>query len=125
MPNYTLHYFNGKGRAELTRLVFAAGGIEFTDDRVEFADWPGKKSQAPLGQMPYLEIDGAKLPQSIAIARYVAKECNMAGKTNLEQVRPSTIFKNLIKKLKKFINILKGSSGCYCRYCNGPRQLLL
>lgn len=87
MKSYTLHYFNARGRAELTRLVFAVGGIEYTDNRVERDDWPSKKADAPLGQMPYLEVDGVKIPQSIAIARYAAKECNLAGKTNREQVR--------------------------------------
>lgn len=86
MPSYTLNYFNARGRAELTRLVFAAAGVEFTDKRVEFADWAALKAEAPLGQMPYLEVDGVKLPQSCSIARFVAHENNLAGKNNLEMV---------------------------------------
>ncbi len=86
MPNYTLNYFNGRGRAELTRLIFAASGTQFTDDRVEFAEWPAKKANSPIGQMPYLQVDDVVLPQSIAIARFVAKETNLAGRNNLEQV---------------------------------------
>ena len=84
MPSYKLYYFNLKGRAELTRLIFAAAGVEYTDVRV--SDWPASRDETPLGQLPYLEIDGVKLPQSIAIARFIAREFNLAGKTNLEMV---------------------------------------
>jgi prostaglandin-H2 D-isomerase / glutathione transferase len=84
MPHYKLNYFNGRGRAELTRLIFAAAGVEYNDNRI--ADWPATKAETPLGQLPYLETDGVKLPQSISIARFVARELNLAGSTNLRQV---------------------------------------
>jgi glutathione S-transferase len=41
MPSYTLTYFNGRGRAELTRLVFAAAGVQYEDKRI--TDWPAGK----------------------------------------------------------------------------------
>ncbi|CAF1689329.1 unnamed protein product, partial [Adineta ricciae] len=50
-----LYYFDGRGRAEM-----------------------------PLGQMPVLDVDGAKLPQSMAIARFLSKKFQLAGKDNLE-----------------------------------------
>jgi glutathione S-transferase len=83
MPNYKLNYFNARGRAELTRLIFAAAGVQYTDNRI--ADWPASKGDAPLGQVPYLEVDGTKLVQSLSIARYVARELNLAGPDNLRQ----------------------------------------
>lgn len=86
MPSYKLNYFNGRGRAEITRLIFAAAGQTYTDNRVASENWPALKPNAPTGQMPFLEVDGVKLPQSIAIARFVAREFNLAGKNNLEQV---------------------------------------
>ena len=42
MSNYKLTYFNGRGRAELSRLIFAAAGVEFEDERIN--DWPANKS---------------------------------------------------------------------------------
>ena len=36
MATYTLHYFDGRARAELTRLIFAAAGVEFTDNRIDY-----------------------------------------------------------------------------------------
>lgn len=41
MSDYKLTYFNGKGRAEITRLIFAAAGQKYTDERL--ADWPKGK----------------------------------------------------------------------------------
>jgi len=48
MPTYKLTYFNGKGRAETTRLVFAAAGIKYEDKRVEKADWGALKPSRNL-----------------------------------------------------------------------------
>lgn len=39
MAKYTLHYFNLRGRAELSRLIFAAAGVEYTDHRMTGAEW--------------------------------------------------------------------------------------
>jgi hypothetical protein len=47
MPSYKVVYFDGRGRAELTRLVFGAAGQAFEDVRVK--DWPNGKESAPLG----------------------------------------------------------------------------
>ena len=41
MPSYKLTYFNGRGRAEVSRLIFTVAGAEFTDERV--ANWPTGK----------------------------------------------------------------------------------
>nr|AYN44552.1 glutathione S-transferase S12 [Brachionus koreanus] len=89
MP-YKLTYFNGRGRAELTRLIFSAAGVAFEDERV--SDWPGTvKAEAPLGQLPYLTVDGEKMPQSIAFARMLARRFNMAGSNELEQARTDVV----------------------------------
>lgn len=41
MSDYKVTYFNSKGRAEISRLILAAAGQKFTDERV--ADWPKGK----------------------------------------------------------------------------------
>ena len=43
MPSYKLTYFDGRGRAEISRLIFAAAGVEYTDERVK--DWPAGKDR--------------------------------------------------------------------------------
>jgi hypothetical protein len=49
-----LHYFNGPGRGELTRLCFAAGGKTFTDVRIEMADFGPIK--VPATRLPSCRI---------------------------------------------------------------------
>ena len=43
MPSYTLHYFDIRGRAEISRIIFHAAGIPFTDKRYTFENWPAQK----------------------------------------------------------------------------------
>ncbi len=39
MPNYKLTYFNGRGRGEPIRMLFALAGQEFEDNRVGGDSW--------------------------------------------------------------------------------------
>ncbi|XP_064081364.1 hematopoietic prostaglandin D synthase-like isoform X1 [Macrobrachium nipponense] len=84
MPEYTLMYFNAQGRGELIRWLFAHAGIEYNDDRIEMEDWPERKPDVPGGKLPVLMIDGKPLVQSVAIARYVAKEAGLVPEDNLD-----------------------------------------
>jgi glutathione S-transferase len=72
--NITLTYFDGEGRAELSRLLLRVGGIKFTDKRVsfpEFGKMKGDKNsiiwKGGFGSMPILEHNGFFLAQSQAI----------------------------------------------------------
>ncbi|XP_045166747.1 probable glutathione S-transferase 7 [Mercenaria mercenaria] len=85
MPSYKFSYFDVRGRGELVRYVFYAAGRDFEDDRIQSENWPSFKPSTPFGQMPVLDVDGKKLAQSGAIARYVAREFGLAGKDNWEQ----------------------------------------
>ncbi|CAF4653948.1 unnamed protein product, partial [Rotaria sp. Silwood2] len=58
MSTYKLYYFNGRGRAEVSRLIFAAAGQKYEDIRYERDQWPSHKSEMPLGQIPFLEFAG-------------------------------------------------------------------
>ena len=44
MSSYKLTYFNGRGRAETTRMLFAVAGVKFEDIRVGEDD--GKEWEA-------------------------------------------------------------------------------
>jgi len=74
-----LIYFNGPGRAQLTRLAFAAGSVDFTDTRIEMADWPKVKSDPEsipakcFGSMPCIKHGDMLLAQSEATATYAAQ----------------------------------------------------
>jgi glutathione S-transferase len=91
MSTYKFYYFNGRGRSEACRLIFAAAGQEFEDIRYEPAEWPAHKSEMPLGQIPVLEYNGVKLPQSIAITRFLGKQFQLAGKDNFEQAKVDAV----------------------------------
>jgi glutathione S-transferase len=75
----TLTYFDGPGRANLARLAFVAGDIEFIDNRVVFANWPEAKADPThvsaqlFGQLPCMEHDGLVLAESLALACYAAE----------------------------------------------------
>jgi len=93
MP-YKLTYFNGRGRAELSRLIFAQAGVEYEDVRIERADWLQlKPSQSYLlhGILIYNELYtlvsiyihythrfNGPLSGTIQVSRY------QKGKTNLD-----------------------------------------
>ena len=56
MPKYTLHYFDTRGRGEISRLIMNAGGIPYTEKRIQFQDWPGIKPTTVLGQVILLVL---------------------------------------------------------------------
>jgi prostaglandin-H2 D-isomerase / glutathione transferase len=105
MSTYKLYYFDARGRAEIARLIFAAAGEKFEDIRYERAQWPSHKSEMPLGQMPTLEVDGVKLPQSMAIARFLAKQFGLAGSDYLEQAKVDAVVDTSIDLAMKYIPI--------------------
>nr|XP_004658616.1 hematopoietic prostaglandin D synthase isoform X2 [Jaculus jaculus] len=95
MPNYKLIYFNMRGRAEIIRYIFAYLDIKYEDHRIELADWPEIKPTLPFGKIPVLEVGGLTLHQSLAIARYLTKNTDLAGKTELEQCQVDAIVDTL------------------------------
>jgi len=105
MPNYKLTYFNGRGRAEIVRMLFAEAGVEYVDERLERDQWAKIKPSTPFGQVPILEVDGVKLCQSNACARYIARKYNLAGKTDLEQAQADMIIDCFEDSLKPIVSI--------------------
>ena len=88
-PTVKLTYFNLRARAETARPLLAYGGIQYEDFRVRatFQDpgeWPEMKPTTPYGSLPLLEWDGVRIAQSMAIARFLAREVGLAGRNSLE-----------------------------------------
>jgi len=88
---YKLVYFDARGAAEPVRWCFAYGGTNYEDVRVKRADWPAMKASTPFGQLPYLEIDGKPLPQSMALTRYVARQNGLVGKDDFEAAQADAL----------------------------------
>ncbi|XP_002731490.1 S-crystallin SL11-like [Saccoglossus kowalevskii] len=104
MPKYKLHYFNGRGRAETCRLLFAQAGVEYEDKRYTREEWATVKTgdKFQLGHMPVLEVDDTVLSQSNAIARYLSREYGFSGKTNLETAQIDMIVDTMVDIVTAF-----------------------
>lgn len=88
---YKFTYFPIGARGELSRYIFAVAKQPYTDDRINWQDWPALKPNTPFGQLPLLTVDGVTLCQSSVIATYLARKFNLAGENALEQARAAMI----------------------------------
>jgi len=61
---------------------------------------------APLGQLPYLTTpDNLKMPQSLSIARFLAKKYNLAGGDDITQVKCDVVVDTLSDLRQAYYNI--------------------
>lgn len=73
-----LTYFDGPGRGELSRLAFAAGGVEYKDIRLAMGDFGAVKADKDslpaqmFGSLPVIANGELKLAQSMACSQYAA-----------------------------------------------------
>ncbi|XP_023290533.1 glutathione S-transferase [Orussus abietinus] len=91
MPDIKLTYFETTGIAEAVRLILSYARQPFIDERITLDDWLDRKSEMPFGQVPVIEIDGKRYHQSMAIARYLAKQYGLAGKDDKENMEIDSI----------------------------------
>ncbi|XP_045462158.1 glutathione S-transferase isoform X2 [Harmonia axyridis] len=94
-PSYKVTYFNITALGEPIRFLLSYGGIEFEDCRVEMEQWPQIKPNMPFGQLPILEHNGKKIPQSLAICRYLAKQVKLAGNDDWENLEIDSIVETI------------------------------
>eukprot|EP00275_Glaucocystis_incrassata_P001072 EC121704.1.p1 GENE.EC121704.1~~EC121704.1.p1 ORF type:complete len:111 (+),score=7.60 EC121704.1:173-505(+) len=79
-----LVYFNARGRAEVSRMLFIVAGVEFEDYRFDRENWPTLKTQFTYGQVPILEVDGVRVAQSQAIERFLARRLGLRGLSDID-----------------------------------------
>ena len=48
MPSYRLYYFDGRGTAEMSRIILAQAGVEFQDIRFENEEWGKNYKESKL-----------------------------------------------------------------------------
>ncbi|CAI5441664.1 unnamed protein product [Caenorhabditis angaria] len=103
---YKLTYFDGRGLADVSRQLFALANVKFEDIRVSHETWATIKNDAPFGQLPVLETKtGLKIPQSLAIARYLANKFGFSGKTEEEKALTDAFadqFKDFYVEIKTY-----------------------
>jgi len=101
-----LTYFaDNKGRNELTRLIFAVGGIGYEDDLVTYSQYTAMRDAEllPWGQLPTLTIcstnhdktdsddDNVVVGQSCSIARYAARRAGLYPKDDINALRSDEV----------------------------------
>merc|ERR1712045_214350 len=96
MPNVKLTYFNLKARGEPCRLLLAYGGIKYEDERIPppwdpTSTWGTLKPSTPFGQLPLLQWGDEVICQSMACARFIAREVGLAGNNNMESAQVDEI----------------------------------
>ena len=113
MPNIKLTYFDLRARAEPCRLLLAYGGLQYEDERIpasldlfyflhsgnlqEFdttfghSKWGALKPTMPFGQLPVFQWGDEVICQSMACARFIAREVGLAGNTSVESAQVDEI----------------------------------
>jgi len=109
MPHFKLVYFNARARAELIRLIFEATDTEYEDIRI--SNWAEEKKtlNPPFGQLPFFEVDGVRLCQSMTIARFAAKITGIAGDTPLDEARADMIVESSRELMNDTVTIIHES----------------
>eukprot|EP00698_Gefionella_okellyi_P003059 TRINITY_DN1287_c0_g1_i1.p1 TRINITY_DN1287_c0_g1~~TRINITY_DN1287_c0_g1_i1.p1 ORF type:complete len:210 (-),score=41.86 TRINITY_DN1287_c0_g1_i1:246-875(-) len=77
MSRPKLTFFPTAGRAEVSRLAFVLGGVDFDDVRLSQPQWQAIKANQPFLSLPVLEWEGYVLTQNNAIHRFVGKRTGL------------------------------------------------
>ncbi|XP_050315263.1 glutathione S-transferase-like [Anthonomus grandis grandis] len=96
MPSYKLTYFDIPGIAQHIRYILSYANQPFEDVRLNSKEWPKLKENYPYGKLPIFEIDGKVFNQSNAIARYLAKQYGLNGKSDLETLEVECLADTLV-----------------------------
>jgi glutathione S-transferase len=122
---YKLIYFNVKGLAETTRVLFAMSGTNYEDYRYNFEvvggeykkeefDKDKEKFECSMGKLPILEIKiGDKVEQigqSKSIERYLAREFGLMGSNKIEEAKIDSICE-CIRDIKERYQSIKKTDG--------------
>lgn len=94
MHSIKLTYFNdGKGRNELTRLIFAVGSVSYKDELIDYAKYKSlcAEDKLPFGQLPTLTINGDIYGQSCSLARCAAKIAGLYPSDIVEALKADSI----------------------------------
>mmetsp|Transcript_46869 Transcript_46869/g.74856 ORF Transcript_46869/g.74856 Transcript_46869/m.74856 type:complete len:245 (-) Transcript_46869:2-736(-) len=102
-----LSYFKSRGRAELIRLTFAAGGVAFEDERVSRQEQRRRKEagELPFGQFPTLTLDGKVYAQTYSIAKYAAKLAGLSASDPLDALAVESVVDAIEDVRSKFAPI--------------------
>ncbi|MBW4458168.1 MAG: glutathione S-transferase family protein [Nostoc indistinguendum CM1-VF10] len=74
-----LYFDDGKGRAELPRLIFVYGDVPFEDRMISLHEYKllRDSGKLPFDQLPTLKLANTMIAQSCTLARYAAREAGI------------------------------------------------
>ncbi|KAK4325063.1 hypothetical protein Pmani_004334 [Petrolisthes manimaculis] len=102
MADMKLVYFNVRGRAEIIRWICKQADIPLKDERFESEEWAEKKKTISGGKVPVLLVKEYSLPQSLAIARFVAKKGGLVPENDLEAAFVDALADTLYEAMTEF-----------------------
>jgi hypothetical protein len=79
LQSHTLSYLDFPGRAEAIRIMLHVAGVDFTDERISFSDWPTTKPTTPLGFLLMLTVDDTTFSQSV-VRHFIVTFCYQISK---------------------------------------------
>ena len=83
-----LTYFEGRGVAEVTRILLALAHVEYEDNRLPDDEFDRRQAAglftANLDRLPILKYDGVEIGQSKTIERFVARKYGFLGSNEVE-----------------------------------------
>jgi len=93
MPEITVTYFDGRGRAEPTRLALVLGGIDFKDVRIKGEEFMKMKQGGELmfGSLPVMDVDGVQYSQSDAMLRYAGSIADLYPEDPLDAMKVDVV----------------------------------
>ena len=122
--NMKLTYFNGRGLAEVSRLIFAVAQAKYEDFRYPLTvlDWTtynmirkefdtdkaSGKLWESMDNLPTLEVDGQIIFQSTVIERYLASKFGLMGTSAMEAAKIDSLcecirgFKDMYRVFKEY-----------------------
>ncbi|RHY29788.1 hypothetical protein DYB32_004848 [Aphanomyces invadans] len=108
-----LVYFDETWRAEAIRLLLAYGNKSYEDTRLSFPAYSAAKPTLglPFGQLPVLRTNGKTYAQSIAIARYVAKEVGLYPTDNLDALEVDSVVDAIVEMTNVFVDAVHSMKG--------------
>lgn len=105
MPKYKLTYFDIRGRAEPTRLLFIVAGVQFEDERIGQEQWKAIKHKVPGNSLPFLSVDGVVVSQSMTINRHLARIFGLDGESLSQKLKVDEIVEYLVAMKNKMVEL--------------------
>ncbi|KAL9649879.1 hypothetical protein ABK040_011352 [Willaertia magna] len=114
MATYEVTYFQFPGRAEPIKMILEVGNVPYVFHGITFQDWPSVKHSTRYGQIPFVKKTGDsefELYQSLAIARFFAKESGLYPTDNYQAAQSD-----------EYVNVVKDTVDSFYKAFFGPNK---